>query len=134
MNVQITSKLPHVGTSIFSVMSRLAVEHKAINLSQGFPDFDVPQTLRERVSHYMNEGFNQYAPTVGIPYLREQVALKIAKLYNRNVSSEHEVTITCGATAALYTTINTVVNPGDEVILFDPAYDSYRPVVEVNGG
>ncbi len=128
------SKLPHVGTTIFTVMSRLAHEHKAINLSQGFPDFDCPEALRERVAHYLNDRRNQYAPMTGIQELREQIAAKVHHLYGRQVSVDQEITVTAGATEALFDVIQAVVHPGDEVILFDPAYDSYAPSVILAGG
>lgn len=128
------SKIPHVGTTIFTVMSRLAHEHNAINLSQGFPDFDCPQRLRELVAHYLNDRRNQYAPMVGVQELREQIAAKVHRLYGRQVCVDQEITITAGATEALFDAIQAVVHPGDEVILLDPAYDSYAPSVVLAGG
>lgn len=128
------SKLPRVGTTIFSVMSGLAAEHGALNLSQGFPDFDGPRALRERVSHYLNDGRNQYAPMTGVPALREAIASKVAALYGRTTHPDTEVTVTSGGTEALFCAIQAVVRPGDEVIIFDPAYDSYEPAVELAGG
>jgi methionine aminotransferase len=130
----IASKLPHVGTTIFTVMSRLAQEHGAINLSQGFPDFDCAPELRALVTKYVNAGLNQYPPMAGVPTLREAVAEKIEALYGTRYDPEHEVTIVPGATYGIYTAIATLVRPGDEVILFEPAYDSYAPAVEVSGG
>ncbi|HET9404224.1 MAG TPA: methionine aminotransferase [Burkholderiales bacterium] len=130
----IASKLPNVGTTIFTVMSQLAQEHDAINLSQGFPDFDCAKELRDLVTKYVNAGLNQYAPMAGIPRLRERVAEKAESLYGAKYDPEHEVTITPGATYAIFTALATMVRPGDEVILFEPAYDSYAPSVEVNGG
>lgn len=130
----ITSKLPHVGTTIFTVMSRLAAECNAINLSQGFPDFDCAPELRALFCHYINAGYNQYPPMAGIMGLREAIAEKMSSLYGANYDPEHEVTVTPGATYAIYTAVSAFVNPGDEVILFEPAYDSYAPAVEVNGG
>ncbi len=130
----ITSKLPNVGTTIFTVMSQLAAETGAINLSQGFPDFDGPQALRDALSRHVAEGHNQYAPMTGLPALRQQVAAKIARSYGRLVDPETEVTITPGATQAIFCAIQTVVQPGDEVIIFDPCYDSYEPSVELAGG
>ncbi|WP_426112226.1 pyridoxal phosphate-dependent aminotransferase [Pseudomonas sp. DSP3-2-2] len=130
----ITSKLPNVGTTIFTVMSQLAAETGAINLSQGFPDFDGPQALRDALSRHVAEGHNQYAPMTGLPALRQQVAAKIARSYGRQVDPETEVTITPGATQAIFCAIQTVVQPGDEVIIFDPCYDSYEPSVELAGG
>jgi methionine transaminase len=130
----IASKLPNVGTTIFTVMSRLAQEHGAINLSQGFPDFDCAKELRDLVTKYINAGLNQYPPMAGVPQLRERVAEKGAALYGTRYDPEHEVTIVPGATYGIYTALATLVRPGDEVILFEPAYDSYAPSIEVNGG
>lgn len=132
--MSIASKLPNVGTTIFSVMSRLAAEHDAINLSQGFPDFDGPRPLLERVQHHLTHGRNQYAPMAGVPALRQQIAHKIGELYGAGVDPETEVTVTSGATEALFCAITALVHPGDEVILFDPAYDSYQPAVDLCGG
>jgi methionine transaminase len=131
---KIHSKLPHVGTTIFTVMSRLATELNAINLSQGFPDFDCAPELRALVTKYMNAGLNQYPPMAGVACLREAVAEKAAALYGCAYDPEHEVTIVPGATYGIYTAMATLVRPGDEVILFEPAYDSYAPGVEVHGG
>lgn len=130
----VASKLPNVGTTIFTVMSRLAAEHGAINLSQGFPDFDGPASLLARVTHYLTHGYNQYAHMAGVPALREQIASKVAALYGRTVDPETEITVTSGATEALFCAITALVRPGDEVILFDPAYDSYQPAVDLCGG
>jgi methionine aminotransferase len=130
----IASKLPNVGTTIFTVMSQLAQEHDAINLSQGFPDFDCSKELRDLVTKYVNAGLNQYAPMAGIPRLRERIAEKVESLYGVKYDPEHEVTVTPGATYAIFTALATMVRPGDEVILFEPAYDSYAPSIEVNGG
>lgn len=130
----ITSKLPNVGTTIFTVMSALANEHKAINLSQGFPNFDCAGELKALVGKYMQEGYNQYAPMPGVPALRRQLADKIERLYGMQIDPDEEITITAGATQALYCAISAFVKPDDEVILIEPAYDSYRPAVEVNGG
>ena len=130
----IDSKLPHVGTTIFTVMSRLAAEHDAINLSQGFPDFDCAPELKALFTKYVNGGYNQYPPMAGIPALREAVAEKVESLYGRAYDVEHEVTIVPGATYGIYTAIAAMIRPGDEVILFEPAYDSYAPGVEVSGG
>ncbi|QLF94627.1 pyridoxal phosphate-dependent aminotransferase [Pseudomonas sp. ABC1] len=130
----IQSKLPSVGTTIFTTMSQLAAQTGAINLSQGFPDFDGPEALREAVARHVMAGHNQYAPMTGLPALREQVAAKVAALYGRVVSAEQEVTITPGATEALFCSIQALVRPGDEVIVFDPSYDSYAPAVELAGG
>ncbi|WP_158885018.1 pyridoxal phosphate-dependent aminotransferase [Rhodanobacter sp. L36] len=129
----IDTKLPKVGTTIFSVMSQLAVEHKAVNLGQGFPDFEPPQALRDALSRAMNEGRNQYAPLHGIAPLREQIALKTERLYGRKVNADSEITVTSGATEALFSAIAAVVRAGEEVIVFDPAYDSYEPAIELQG-
>ncbi|MBW8686134.1 methionine aminotransferase [Chitinophaga sp. B61] len=128
------SKLPNVGTTIFSVMSALAAQHKAINLSQGFPDFDCDEQLKRMVTEAMEEGYNQYAPMPGIMPLREVIASKIYSLYQQQVNPDTEITITPGGTYAIFTAIATCINPGDEVIIFEPAYDSYIPNVLVNGG
>lgn len=127
------SKLPHIGTTIFTVMSQMANDYQAINLSQGFPDFDGPSALLNAVGSYIAKGMNQYSPMSGIPVLREQIAAKVARLYANPVSAD-EVTVTSGATEALFAAIAAVVRTGDEVIMFDPAYDSYEPAVELNGG
>jgi methionine aminotransferase len=131
--MMIDTKLPKVGTTIFSVMSQLAVEHKAVNLGQGFPDFEPPQPLRDALNRAMNDGRNQYAPMHGIATLREQIALKIERLYGRKVSVDSEITVTSGATEALFSAIAAVVRAGEEVIVFDPAYDSYEPAIELQG-
>ena len=131
--MQLETKLPKVGTTIFSVMSQLAVEHKAVNLGQGFPDFEPPEPLREAITRAMAEGKNQYAPGVGIAKLREQIALKTERLYGHRVSPDTEVTVTSGATEALFSAIAAVVRAGDEVIVFDPCYDSYEPAIELQG-
>ena len=130
----IVSKLPNVKTTIFSVMSQLAVEHSALNLSQGFPDFNGPQDLLDRVSYHMRIGHNQYAPMTGVPELRQAIAAKISALYGAEVDVDQEITVTSGATDALFTAIATIVNPGDEVIVFDPAYDCYEPAIDLAGG
>jgi methionine aminotransferase len=131
---RIDSKLPRVGTTIFTVMSRLAAEHGAINLSQGFPDFDCAPELRALLTQYVNAGLNQYPPMAGVPVLREAVAEKVQALYGTKYDVEHEVTIVPGATYGIYTAVAAMIRPGDEVILFEPAYDSYAPAVEVHGG
>jgi len=128
------TKLPKVGTTIFTQMSALAQAHQAINLSQGFPDFDGPQALLERVDHYIRQGANQYAPMAGVPALCSAIAAKVERCYGRHVDAAAEVTVTSGATEALFAAISAVVRPGDEVILFDPAYDSYDPAICLNGG
>ena len=130
----IKSKLPNVGTTIFTVMSKLAVDHNALNLSQGFPNFQASGELIDLVSYYMKMGFNQYAPMIGIQSLREVISHKTQALYNVNYNADTEITITSGATEALYAVISVVVRPGDEVIVFEPAYDSYVPAIELNGG
>ncbi|WP_448101249.1 pyridoxal phosphate-dependent aminotransferase [Luteibacter jiangsuensis] len=131
--MQLETKLPKVGTTIFSVMSQLALEHKAVNLGQGFPDFEPPEALRDAITRAMAEGKNQYAPGIGIPRLREQIALKTERLYGHRVSPDTEVTVTSGATEALFSAIAAVVRAGDEVIVFDPCYDSYEPAIELQG-
>ncbi|WP_271410931.1 pyridoxal phosphate-dependent aminotransferase [Pseudomonas sp. Q1-7] len=130
----ITSKLPNVGTTIFTRMSQLAAEVGAINLSQGFPDFSAPAALCDAVGRHIAAGHNQYAPMTGLPALREQVAAKVAAFYSRQVSADNEVTITPGATEAIFCAIQAVVRAGDEVIVLDPCYDSYEPSVELAGG
>ncbi len=132
--MKITSKLPNVGTTIFTVMSRLAQEHQAINLSQGFPNFDCSPKLKALVQYYMDHGANQYAPMPGSPQLREAIIGKVERLYGWRPKVESEITITAGATQALFTAITAFVHAGDEVILLEPAYDSYGPVVELCGG
>ncbi len=130
----IASKLPNVGTTIFTVMSRLAQEHNAINLSQGFPDFECAPALRALIPKYFNAGLNQYPPMAGVPALREIIAEKSAALYGTSYDPEHEVTVVPGATYGIFTAVSAFVRPGDEVIVFEPAYDSYVPAIEVNGG
>lgn len=132
--MKIQSKLPLVGTTIFSRMTNLANENQAINLSQGFPDFDVDPFLIELMGKYMRQGFNQYAPMPGAQALREKLAVKQQKLYGAVYDADKEITVTSGATEALFAAITTVVHPGDEVIIFDPSYDSYAPAVELCGG
>jgi methionine transaminase len=131
--MQIKTKLPRVGTTIFSVMSQLAMQHKAVNLGQGFPDFDGPQSLRDALADAMNSGKNQYAPMTGVPKLREQIALKTERLYGRKISVDTEITVTSGATEALFAAIAAVVHSGEEVIVLDPCYDSYEPAIELAG-
>ncbi len=128
------SKLPHTETSIFAVMSGLANKHNAINLSQGFPDFKVSQELIDLIYKKMNDGKNQYAPMPGVLELRIALAEKINKLYALQVDPETEITITAGATQALFTAITAFIGIGDEAIIFEPAYDSYAPAVKLNGG
>ena len=131
---RIASKLPAVGTTIFTVMSRLAAEHNAINLSQGFPDFDCAKELRDLVTKYINAGLNQYPPMAGVMRLRERIAEKAGTLYGAQYDPEHEVTVVPGATYGIFTALATLIRPGDEVIVFEPTYDSYVPGIEVNGG
>ena len=130
----ITSKLPNVGTTIFTTMSQLAAETGALNLSQCFPDFNGPQALLDAVGKHIALGHNQYAPMTGLPVLRQQVAAKIARSYGATVNADSEVTITPGATEAIFCAIQAVIRTGDEVIVFDPSYDSYEPSVELAGG
>jgi methionine aminotransferase len=130
----IKSKLPKVGTTIFTTMTALANEHNAINLSQGFPDFEVNDKLKSLVTQYINTNNNQYAPMAGVAKLRESIAEKIEKLYSTNYNPDTEITITAGGTMALYSAISAIVNDGDEVVIFTPAYDSYTPAVQLNGG
>jgi methionine aminotransferase len=127
------SKLPQVGTTIFSVMSALAKEHNAINLSQGFPDFPVSSSLIQLVSEAMHNGQNQYAPMPGLPELRTILAKKVNSLYHQTINPDTEITITPGATYAIYTALTTILQPGDEVIVLEPAYDSYLPNIALNG-
>ena len=132
--MRLTSKLPGVATTIFTVMSELAREEQALNLSQGFPDFDAPAELLERVQYYLTHGHNQYAPMMGVPSLRAATAAKIRGLYGCAIDPDSEVTITSGATEALFCAIAATVRPGDEVIVFDPVYDCYEPAVTLQGG
>jgi methionine aminotransferase len=127
------SKLPGVGTTIFTVMSRLAEQSGAINLSQGFPDFQPPEALLELVNEHLHRGHNQYAPMAGVESLREQIAAKIASLYGAKVDPATEVTVTSGATEALFCSIHAVVRAGEQIIVFDPAYDSYEPAAALAG-
>ncbi|HKJ06422.1 MAG TPA: methionine aminotransferase [Flavobacteriaceae bacterium] len=128
------SKLPNIKPSIFSVISKLAVAHNAVNLSQGFPDFETSAELKKLVYNAMLNGKNQYAPMPGIFSLREQIAEKINMLYGANYHPEHEITITAGATQAIFTALAATIEKGDEVIIFKPAYDSYEPTVKLFGG
>jgi methionine aminotransferase len=130
----IDSRLPWVGTTIFTVMSRLAARHGAINLSQGFPDFSAPQALFDLVAKHMNAGANQYALMAGALPLREAIAEKVAALYGLTFDVEQEITVTAGATQAIFTAVAALVRPGDEVIVFEPVYDSYVPSIELSGG
>src|SRR5262245_19691672 len=133
-SVPVSSKLPDVGTSIFAVQTKLANDHKAINLSQGFPDFDCDPALVEAVARAMREGFNQYAPMPGVLALREGIAAKVEQVYGPRFDPVTEVVVTSGATAGLYATLTALVQPGDEIVLFEPCYDSYVPVIRLSGG
>jgi methionine aminotransferase len=128
------SKLPDVGLTIFSVMTKLSNDYNAINLSQGFPDFDVHSDLLNLVNKYMRSGHNQYAPMQGVLILREMIADKVRELYNAVYDPVSEITVTSGATEALFAAIAAVVHQGDEVIVLEPAFDSYVPAIELNGG
>ena len=130
----VASKLPQVGTTIFTVMSQLARDHDAINLSQGFPDFSAPTELLERVSYHLNAGHNQYAPMAGAPELLRQIGIKVNRTYHRQVDTDSEITVTSGGTEALFSAVQAFVAPGQQVIVFDPAYDSYEPAVTLAGG
>ncbi len=132
--MQIQSKLPDVGVTIFTIMSKLANDHGAINLSQGFPDFDVHPDLVALVENYMRSGHNQYAPMQGVQPLRERISEKVFELYDAAYDPESEITVTSGATEALFAAISAVVQQGDEVIVLEPAFDSYVPVIKLNGG
>jgi len=132
--MKIKSKLPDVGVTIFTRMTKLANDHGAINLSQGFPDFDVDSELIELVNKYMHSGNNQYAPMQGVLNLRERIAEKTHEVYNAGYNPETEITVTSGATEALFSAISAVVQKDDEVILFEPVYDSYAPAIKLSGG
>ena len=127
------TKLPKVGTTIFTVMSQLAAEHGAVNLGQGFPDFAVPQRLVDELDRAMRAGHNQYAPMTGVGPLRQAIAEKVLRCYGREVDPDTEITVTSGATEALFNAIHAVVRPGEEVIVLDPAYDSYEPAIDLAG-
>lgn len=129
-----TSKLPDVGTTIFTVMSQLANDTGAINLAQGFPSFEPPRALTDRISYHLTHGANQYAPMAGIPALREAITEKTLRLQGRAIDSDSEVTVCTGATEGLFSAVQAVVHRGDEVIVIDPAYDSYEPAVRLAGG
>ncbi len=132
--MRIISRLPDIGTSIFATMSRMANEQGAINLSQGFPDFPIDERLISLVQQKMREGYNQYAPMPGLPVLREVIARVIFETYHHQANPETDITITAGATQAIYATISALISAGDEVILFDPSYDCYNPAIRLNGG
>src|SRR5882762_10483574 len=129
-----SSRLPEVDTSIFTVMSHMALENNAINLSQGFPDFPVSEKLIDLIHQKMKEGHNQYAPMPGVPALRQAIAEVIQKTYQRQTDFENEITVTAGGTEAIFATVAALISQGDEVILFDPSYDSYDPAIRLNGG
>lgn len=133
MTPSIQSKLPNVGTTIFTVMSAMATEYKAVNLGQGFPDFPMSKELTDLVNKAMNDGFNQYSPMPGWMPLREAIAEKVQYLYQTKINPDTDITITPGGTYAIYSAFTTILQPGDEVIVFEPAYDSYIPNIEING-
>ncbi len=133
-NTSIESKLPHVGTNIFSEMTALAKKHHAINLSQGFPEFDTPDFLKKSVIQSIQEGYNQYPPSSGILDLQQQIQQLVKREYNLTIDAETNVTITSGATESIFVAIQCLISPGDEVIIFDPAYDAYAPSVQLAGG
>ena len=132
--MQIETKLPKVGTTIFTVMSQLALEHKAVNLGQGFPDFPVPDFLVEELDKAMRAGFNQYAPMTGVPPLRQAIAAKTRECYGISVNPDTEVTVTSGASEAIFDAVAAVVRPGEEVVVLDPCYDCYEPAIDLAGG
>ena len=128
------TKLPNIGTTIFTVMSQLAAEHSAVNLGQGFPDFDVPERLVQALDRAMREGKNQYAPMTGLPVLRQAIAAKTERCYGYRPDADTEVTVTSGASEAIFDAVHAVVRPGDEVIVLDPCYDCYEPAIDLAGG
>jgi methionine aminotransferase len=130
---EIISKLPNTGTTIFTTMSNLALQHQAVNLGQGFPDFLMPEQLVELVARAMKDGINQYSHMCGLPALRQQISQKVQRLYQANIDAETDITITPGGTYAIYTALTAVLRPGDEVIVFEPAFDSYLPNIIING-
>ena len=132
-NIPVWSKLPTTNTSIFTIMSHLAKKHNAINLSQGFPDFDAPQDLINLANKYMQNGYNQYAEMRGVASLRQQIAKKIERQYGRTIDADNEITITSGATQAIYAVLTALLRENDEVIIFEPAYDSYVPSIQLSG-
>jgi methionine aminotransferase len=132
--LRFNSKLPEVGTTIFTVMSRRALEEGALNIGQGFPDYPIDPRLAAALLDVIGEGRNQYAPMEGVVELRQQISAKLHASYNRRFDPNTEITVTCGGTEALYDAIQAVVGPGDEVIIFDPAYDAYEPAVRLAGG
>src|SRR6478609_5045945 len=131
--MRVETKLPKVGTTIFTVMSQLAMEHKAVNLGQGFPDFPVPEPLIESLDRAMRAGHNQYAPMTGIPALRQAIAHKTERVYGWRPDADAEVTVTSGASEAIFDAILAVVRAGDEVIVLDPCYDCYEPAIDLAG-
>lgn len=131
--MQLTSKLPQVGLTIFGKMSQMAQEHKAINLSQGFPDFAVAPELIDNVHYYMQEGKNQYPPMMGVPELRKAISKKIERCHHWLPNANQNIMVTCGAIEAIFSSLTALVHPGDEVILLDPAYDAYEPIVHLQG-
>ena len=128
------SKLPNLGMSIFSKMTGLANQYGAINLSQGFPEFDTPEFLKRRLADYVQQGVNQYAPSAGIAPLQQQISALVKRRYQANINADDMVTVTSGATEALFVAIQSITRSGDEIIVFDPAYDSYKPAIELAGG
>src|SRR5689334_14848003 len=132
--MQIGTKLPKVGTTIFTVMSQLALEHSAVNLGQGFPDFAVPEFLVDALARAMREGRNQYAPMTGVPALRQAIAAKTLDCYGANVNPDTESTVTRGASEAIFDAVAAVVRRGEEVIVLDPCYDCYEPAIDLAGG
>jgi methionine transaminase len=134
MSVHIDSKLPHVGTTIFTTMSALAVQHSAVNLGQGFPDFECDPRLTALLTQAMQAGHNQYPPMAGVVALREAIAQKVDAMYGRAYDVANEITVTAGATQAIHTALTAIVHPSDEVIIFEPTYDSYEPSIRMNGG
>ena len=132
--LSITSKLPAIGTTIFTVMTQRAQELGAINLAQGFPDYDAPERLKDLCKMHVSAGRNQYAPMTGVQELREQIALKFQRLYGKSVDPTNEITITLGATEGIFSAVLALVHPGDEVIVLEPCYDSYRPAIALAGG
>ena len=127
------SKLPKVGTTIFTVMSQLAAEHGAVNLGQGFPDFAVPQRLVDELDRAMRAGHNQYPPMTGVAALRQAIAGKALRCYGAQVDADTEVTVTSGATEAIFNAIHALVRPGEEVVVLDTAYDCYEPAIDLAG-
>jgi methionine aminotransferase len=132
--MKIESKFPNVGTSIFAVMSKMARNNNAINLAQGFPNFDCDEQIKELAKQAISNGFNQYAPLGGLPELTEQIAIKTENIYQKKLTINSEITVTSGATQAIFSTIQAFVKRGDKVIIIEPAYDSYRPAIELCGG